>query len=107
MFKRAKRFHPSCYTSRPSMKVFVIIPAAGLGTRMSAAGGKSRGSASAPPVKQFAELGGVPILIRTIHKFAAVGQVSEIHVALRRPEAERFQAGLARESFRKPVHVVE
>jgi len=89
------------------MKVFVLIPAAGLGTRMSAAAGKSKASTSAAPVKQFAELGGVPILIRTIRKFAAVGQVSEIHVALRRPGADRFQAGLAREGFRKPVHVVE
>jgi 2-C-methyl-D-erythritol 4-phosphate cytidylyltransferase len=88
------------------MRVFVIIPAAGLGTRMSA-GAKSRGAAPASAVKQFAELAGVPILVRTIRKFAAVPQVSEIHVALRKPEAERFHTRLATEAFRKPVYTVE
>lgn len=88
------------------MKVFVIIPAAGLGTRMSAAAGRKTGLSLAP-VKQFAELAGVPIVVRTIRKFAAVPQVSEIYVALRRPEADRFPARLSTESFKKPVHVVE
>ncbi|MCI0351872.1 MAG: 2-C-methyl-D-erythritol 4-phosphate cytidylyltransferase [Acidobacteriales bacterium] len=88
------------------MRVFVIIPAAGLGTRMSAAA-KSKGVAPTAAVKQFAELAGVPILVRTIRKFATLGQVSEIYVALRKPEADRFQARLVTESFRKPVHTVE
>lgn len=88
------------------MRVFVIIPAAGLGTRMSAAA-RTKGAAPASAVKQFADLAGVPILVRTIRKFAALSQVSEIYVALRRLEAERFQARLATEAFRKPVHTVE
>jgi 2-C-methyl-D-erythritol 4-phosphate cytidylyltransferase len=88
------------------MRVFTIIPAAGLGTRMSAAAKGGR-PVSLAPLKQFAELGGVPILIRTVRKFAAVGQVAEIYVALRRSEAERFQARLANEGIKKPVHVVE
>jgi 2-C-methyl-D-erythritol 4-phosphate cytidylyltransferase len=71
------------------------------------AGARSKGVAPAAAVKQFAELAGVPILVRTIRKFAAVTQVSEIHVALRKPEAERFQGRLATEAFRKPVHTVE
>ena len=45
------------------MKVIVIIPAAGLGTRMSAA---SAGHKS----KQFFELQGTPILVHTLRKFA-------------------------------------
>lgn len=88
------------------MKVFVIIPAAGFGTRMSAGAAKKSGSGPAP-LKQFAELAGVPIVVRTIRKFAAVPQISEIYVALRRPEADRFPARLSSESFKKPVHVVE
>ena len=47
------------------MKVFVIIPAAGLGTRMAPLPkpGKKPG-----PSKQFTEVGGVPILILTDRK---------------------------------------
>ncbi|HZD31656.1 MAG TPA: 2-C-methyl-D-erythritol 4-phosphate cytidylyltransferase, partial [Candidatus Angelobacter sp.] len=51
------------------MKIFVIIPAAGLGTRMSAV---SPGNKS----KQFFELQGTPILIHTIRKFAANSRVT-------------------------------
>ena len=55
------------------MKVFVIIPAAGLGTRMAPVStAKSRRRA---PSKQFKELGGVPILVRTLKKFAAAPAV--------------------------------
>ena len=59
------------------MKVVVIIPAAGLGTRMSAGAAKP---SDPPRSKQFAELGGVPILIHTLRKFAASPQVAEIYV---------------------------
>ena len=63
------------------MKVVVIIPAAGLGTRMAPVpSGKSKKS---PPSKQFAELGGAPILMHTLRKFAASAEVSEIYIALR------------------------
>ena len=82
------------------MKVSVIIPAAGLGTRMSAAAAK-RGQPA--PSKQFAELGGIPIIIHTLRKFAAAPQVSEIVLALRKKEIEQFKPRLEKEGFKKPV----
>ncbi|HZR30148.1 MAG TPA: 2-C-methyl-D-erythritol 4-phosphate cytidylyltransferase [Terriglobales bacterium] len=84
------------------MKVFVIIPAAGLGTRMSA--GAKKGTRSS---KQFTELGGAPILIHTLRKFAASNQVSEIWVALRKNEMEGFRKQLEREALKRPVQMVE
>jgi 2-C-methyl-D-erythritol 4-phosphate cytidylyltransferase len=72
------------------MKVFVIVPAAGLGTRMaspSAAKSKKRS-----PSKQFKELGGVPILVHTLRTFAATPEVYEIIVALRKDEIAGFRA---------------
>ncbi len=84
------------------MKVFVIIPAAGLGTRMSAGARKG-----ARPSKQFTELGGAPILMHTLRKFAASSQVSEIYVALRKNEMEPFRRQLEREGLKKPVQMVE
>jgi 2-C-methyl-D-erythritol 4-phosphate cytidylyltransferase len=86
------------------MNVIVIIPAAGLGTRMSAASGARVVPAAS---KQFTELDGVPILIHTLRKFAAVPQVCEIYVALRQSEAAGFQPRLEQEKFGKPVRVVE
>jgi 2-C-methyl-D-erythritol 4-phosphate cytidylyltransferase len=72
------------------MKVVVIIPAAGLGTRMapvpSALGAKTKPH----PSKQFTELAGTPILIHTLRKFAAVDAISEIWIALRENEIEGF-----------------
>lgn len=83
------------------MRVIVIIPAAGLGTRMSAAAGdKSRS-------KQFFELQGTPILIHTIRKFAASSRVSEIVIALRRNEAAGFLKQAEQEGIQKLLHVVE
>jgi len=72
------------------MKVIVIIPAAGLGTRMSSASGSKRSKPSA--TKQFAELDGVPVLVRTLENFSSSPEVSEIHVALRASEMEPFRA---------------
>lgn len=90
------------------MKVVVIIPAAGLGTRMtSASRAKSK---MAVPSKQFTELGGTPILIHTLHKFAASPRVSEIFVALRRDEIPGFRERLEAECkdiLRKRVELVE
>jgi 2-C-methyl-D-erythritol 4-phosphate cytidylyltransferase len=83
------------------MKVVVIIPAAGLGTRMAPASGKPAAS------KQFVDLNGVPILIRTLRRFAAAPEVAEIYLALRKPEAESFLPRLEQEKLGKPVHVVE
>ena len=51
------------------MKVVVIIPAAGLGTRMALMPPGNKGKPKAPS-KQFTELGGTPILIHTLRKFA-------------------------------------
>jgi 2-C-methyl-D-erythritol 4-phosphate cytidylyltransferase len=76
------------------MKVFVIIPAAGLGTRMAAPSTKPRKSA---PTKQFKELGGVPILIHTLRKFAATPAVYEIAVALRHNEIASFRTQLEKQ----------
>ena len=86
------------------MKVFVIIPAAGLGTRMAppAKPGKKPG-----PSKQFTEIGGVPILILTLRKFAAVDSVKEIYVALPKGEVEPFRSRLEKESLGRKVQLVE
>lgn len=74
------------------MKVLVIIPAAGLGTRMTQApDAKSKKPAAS---KQFSEIGGTPILIHTLRKFAASPEVSSIYVALRANEIAGFRARL-------------
>ncbi len=77
------------------MKVVAIIPAAGLGTRMSApapARTVMRG-----PSKQFTELGGVPILVHTLRRFADSAEVQEIAVALRKNEIPGFRAQLEKQ----------
>jgi 2-C-methyl-D-erythritol 4-phosphate cytidylyltransferase len=79
------------------MKVVVIIPAAGLGTRMAPMPGAHGKQKKAPPSKQFTELGGTPILIHTLRRFAAVDAVSEIWIALRENETDRFRARLESE----------
>ena len=84
------------------MKVIVIIPAAGLGTRMSAAHGGLKNKS-----KQFFELQGTPILVHTLRKFAQCDAVTEIIVALRKSETASFEKQIERENFRKPLCVVE
>src|ERR1051326_8286461 len=86
------------------MKVVVIIPAAGLGTRMAAAPSR-KGKKS--PSKQFAELAGTPILIHTLRKFAASPEVTEICLALRANEIESFRPRLEKENFKKKIQLVE
>jgi 2-C-methyl-D-erythritol 4-phosphate cytidylyltransferase len=83
------------------MKVIAIIPAAGLGTRM-APGGKR-----AQPSKQFFEINGAPILIHTLRVFARNRQVSQIVVALRKNEMERFRAQLEKEKLAPKTVIVE
>lgn len=88
------------------MKVVVIIPAAGLGTRMLPAGSAKAKS----PSKQFTELGGTPILIHTLRKFAANANVSEILVALRKDEISGFAKRLKAEGkdiLQKKIELVE
>lgn len=85
------------------MKVFVIIPAAGLGTRMQAV----RPGQAPARSKQFLELAGVPILIHTLRKFAAAPGIDSIWVAMRQSEIESFAPQLAAAALDKPVHIVE
>ncbi|HUR36427.1 MAG TPA: 2-C-methyl-D-erythritol 4-phosphate cytidylyltransferase [Terriglobales bacterium] len=81
------------------MKVYAIIPAAGLGTRMSA-------GRPSTPSKQFTQLAGQPILIHTLRSFVACGQVDRIFVALRKNEIASFQKRLNEESFASRVELV-
>jgi 2-C-methyl-D-erythritol 4-phosphate cytidylyltransferase len=78
------------------MKVSVIIPAAGLGTRMGTAPA-AKGKKAAPS-KQFTELGGTPILIHTLRQFAKSHEVNEIIVALRKAEIAPFRTCLEKEA---------
>lgn len=70
---------------------------------MAAASGPARG---AQPTKQFAEIGGAPILVHTIRKFGTSPRVDAIYVALREQERARFQAHMVAEHLRVKVHVV-
>ena len=82
------------------MQVFVILPAAGLGTRM-----------AGPQPKQFLALNGLPILIHSLRAFAAVKRVTAIYVAVRNTEIERVEAQIAEyaseNGFEGRVRVVE
>jgi 2-C-methyl-D-erythritol 4-phosphate cytidylyltransferase len=81
------------------MKVIVIIPAAGLGTRMAPMPSAKDIKEKKPhPSKQFTELAGTPILIHTLRKFAAVEAVNEIWIALRENEIDGFRQRLATEA---------
>jgi 2-C-methyl-D-erythritol 4-phosphate cytidylyltransferase len=82
------------------MKVSVILPAAGLGTRM----GREKSGTSR---KQFMLLEGAPILIHTIRKFLRCSSVSEIVVALRAEDMDWARGLIHQEHPEKPVRVVE
>jgi 2-C-methyl-D-erythritol 4-phosphate cytidylyltransferase len=84
------------------MRIAVILPAAGLGTRM----GKSSAEKSGTSRKQFMLLDGSPILIHTIRKFAASDRVTEILVAVRADDREWVESMIQKEFGRK-VRVVE
>jgi 2-C-methyl-D-erythritol 4-phosphate cytidylyltransferase len=83
------------------MRVFVILPAAGIGTRMAAGG--------AAPVapKQFLEIAGVPVLIRSLAAFLAVPRVDAVCVAVRGVERERVEAQIGEYKLGPRVHLVE
>ncbi len=85
------------------MKVTVILPAAGLGTRMGRAVPEKAGTSR----KQFMLLEGSPILLHTIRKFASTPAVSQIVVALRPEDIEWVRELLGVEKFGKPVSLVE
>jgi 2-C-methyl-D-erythritol 4-phosphate cytidylyltransferase len=83
------------------MRVFVIVPAAGMGTRM------APGHATPNAPKQFLALQGVPILVHSLRAFAAVPRVSCIVVAVRKPEISRMEALIAEHALDPRVRVVE
>jgi 2-C-methyl-D-erythritol 4-phosphate cytidylyltransferase len=83
------------------MRVFVIVPAAGMGTRM------APGHATPNAPKQFLALQGVPILVHSLRAFAAVPRVSCIVVAVRKPEMNRMETLVAEHELGSRVRVVE
>jgi 2-C-methyl-D-erythritol 4-phosphate cytidylyltransferase len=85
------------------MNVAVIIPAAGLGTRM----GKQSAEKTGTSRKQFMLLEGSPILLHTVRKFAACPLVNEIIVALRADDLDWVTAMLEREEQNKMIRTVE
>ena len=86
-----------------SMKVSVILPAAGLGTRMS----RSAPEKSGVSRKQFMLLKDSPILVHTIRKFVNFPLVSDIVVALRADDLDWVEGLLREENLSKPVRLVE
>jgi 2-C-methyl-D-erythritol 4-phosphate cytidylyltransferase len=85
------------------MKVAVIVPAAGLGTRM----GRSSAEKTGTSRKQFMLLEGSPIMLHTVRKFAASGRVDKIVVAVRAEDLDWVGQMLAREFSKSLVRVVE
>jgi 2-C-methyl-D-erythritol 4-phosphate cytidylyltransferase len=86
------------------MRVSVILPAAGLGTRMGKPPSPERGGTSR---KQFMLLDGLPILVHTVRKFVAAPSVTEIVIALPADDIEWVSGLLESESKLKPIHLVE
>src|SRR5438270_910150 len=84
------------------MKVAVILPAAGLGTRM----GKSTAALAGTSRKQFMLLEGSPILVHTVRKFLASDRVGVIVVAVRAEDCEWVESMIAQESAGSRVRVV-
>jgi 2-C-methyl-D-erythritol 4-phosphate cytidylyltransferase len=84
------------------MKVAVILPAAGLGTRM----GKGTAEKVGTSRKQFMLLEGSPILMHTVRKFAASARVGDIVIAVRAEDVNWVSEMMTRE-FGGRVRVVE
>jgi len=78
------------------MSVFVILPAAGIGTRMASAG--------AP--KQFLSLKGSPILLHSLRAFLAVPEVSTIYISVRESEKPRIADLIVEYDLAERVQVV-
>ncbi len=83
------------------MRVFVILPAAGLGTRMVS------GHTAPKAPKQFLVLQGLPILAHSLRAFAVSPRVSSIYVAVRKTETGRMQSLIAEHGFGGKVRIVE
>jgi 2-C-methyl-D-erythritol 4-phosphate cytidylyltransferase len=85
------------------MKVSVIIPAAGLGTRM----GRSAPEKEGISRKQFMLLSGSPILVHTIRKFVSCPLVTDIVVALRSEDRSWAENLFRGQGFAKAVRAVQ
>src|SRR5947209_4314326 len=85
------------------MKVAVILPAAGLGTRM----GKGSAEKVGTSRKQFMLLEGSPVLMHTVRKFAASDRVGDIVVAVRGEDVGWVSEMIAAEFVNGRVRVVE
>jgi 2-C-methyl-D-erythritol 4-phosphate cytidylyltransferase len=79
------------------MSVFVILPAAGIGTRMASTG-------VAP--KQFLTLQGIPILQHSLQAFVSVPRITAVYVAVRASEEARVLALISENRMEDKVHVV-
>src|SRR5258708_32619663 len=98
----AERSRPPPWNHRV-MSVVVILPAAGLGTRM----GRSSPERAGISRKQFMLLDGSPIFLHTVRKFARCARVSEIVIAVRSEERGWVEEMLRKEKLPKPIRVAE
>ena len=87
------------------MRVFVILPAAGMGTRMNV--GPQQGTDKPVAAKQFVTVGGVPVLVHSLRAFTGVARVAEVLVAVRATEVERVTGLVAEYGLSERVRVVE
>jgi 2-C-methyl-D-erythritol 4-phosphate cytidylyltransferase len=85
------------------MSVFVILPAAGIGTRMAST---TPGGVPAAAPKQFLALKGQPILLHSLQAFLAVPRITAIYLAVRESEHQRVAALIHDHSLTDKVHVV-
>ena len=79
------------YEFRPSenkLKLAVILPAAGLGTRMLKGSVPATAESTGTSRKQFMLLENAPILVHTVRKFVASPQVHDIVVAVREEDID-------------------
>jgi 2-C-methyl-D-erythritol 4-phosphate cytidylyltransferase len=65
------------------------------------------GHVSTAAPKQFLEIGGVPVLVRSVRAFLAVTRVDAVCVAVRAQERERVEAQLLEYKLGARVHMVE
>jgi 2-C-methyl-D-erythritol 4-phosphate cytidylyltransferase len=65
------------------------------------------GTTSTAAPKQFLEIGGVPVLVRSVRAFLAVSRVDAVCVAVRAQERDRVQAQLLEHKLGARVHLVK
>ena len=75
-----------------------VILAGGTGTRMGAVGPDGR-----PLTKQFMELDGEPVILRTIRQFDRASCIDELILVIREEEKTRYPALLRGAGLQKPV----